>query len=64
MTSVVFKMADVNAGNLNVKLDLSKRWYPEYARKRIEHAFVDGIDKSVPRVTVWHHSTEPRDAKQ
>ena len=22
------------------------------------------MDKSVPRVTVWHHSTEPRDAKQ
>ena len=21
------------------------------------------MDKSVPRVTVWHHSEEPRDAK-
>ena len=21
------------------------------------------MDKSVPRVTVWHHSAEPRDAK-
>ena len=21
------------------------------------------MGKSVPRVTVWHHSTEPRDAK-
>ena len=21
------------------------------------------MDKSVPRVTVWHHSTEPRNAK-
>ena len=21
------------------------------------------MDKSVPRVTVWHHSVEPRDAK-
>ena len=22
------------------------------------------MDKSVPRVTVWHHLAEPRDAKQ
>ena len=21
------------------------------------------MDKSVPRVTIWHHSAEPRDAK-
>ena len=35
-----------------------------YARKRIQHAFVDRLDNSVPRVTVWHHSSEPRDAKQ
>ena len=21
------------------------------------------MEKSVPRVTIWHHSTEPRDAK-
>ena len=51
-------MADINAGYLKVKLDLFKRWYPKYARKRIQHAFVDRIDKSVPLVTVWHHSAE------
>ena len=29
-----------------------------------QNAFVNRIDKYVPRVTVWHHSAEPRDAKQ
>ena len=50
--------------HLKVKLDLLKRWHLKYARKRIQHAFEDRIDKSVPRVNIWHHSTEPRDAKQ
>ena len=54
MTSVLFKMTDINAGYLKVKLDLLKSWHPKYARKRIQHAFVDRIDKSIPRVTVWH----------
>ena len=64
MTSVLFKMVDANAGYLKVKLDLFKHLHPKFERKRIPHAFVDRIDKSVPRVTVWHHSAEPRDAKQ
>ena len=46
------------------KTGLIKALAPKYASKKIQHAFVDSIDKSVPRVTVWHHSTEPRDAKQ
>ena len=33
----LFKMADVKAGYLKVKLDLLKRWHPKYARKRIQH---------------------------
>ena len=33
MTSVLFKMADVHARYLKVKLDLIKRWHPKYARK-------------------------------
>ena len=64
MMSVLFKMVDINAGYSKVKLDLLKRWHLKYARKRIQHAFVDRIDKSVLRVTVWHHSVEPYDAKQ
>ena len=64
MTSVLIKMEDVNAGFLEVKLDLLKHWHPKYARKRIQHAFVNRIDISVPRFTVWHHSAEPRDAQQ
>ena len=64
MTSVSIKMEDVNAGFLEVKLDLLTRWHQKYARKRIKHAFVNRIDKSVPRFTVWHHSAEPRDAQQ
>ena len=64
MTSVLYKMADVNAGYLKVEVDLLRRWHLKYARKRILHAFVDIIDTSVSRVTVWHHSAEPRDAKQ
>ena len=53
------KLEETSAGYLKVKLDLLKRWHPKYARKRIQHAFVDRIDKSVPWVTVWHHSAEP-----
>ena len=64
LTSVLFKMVDVNAGYFKVKLDLLNRWHPKYARKRIQHAFVDRIDKSVPRVSVYYHSAVPRDAKQ
>ena len=63
MTPVLFKMMDVNAGYLKLKLDLLKRWHPKYARKIIQHASVDRIDKSVPPVSVWHHSAEPHDAK-
>ena len=63
-TSVLFKMEDVMAPYLPVKLSLLKRLHLKYARKRIQHSFVDMIDKSGPRVTVWHHSAEPRDAKQ
>ena len=62
MMSVLFKMANVNAGYMY--LDLLKLCHPKYARKRIQHAFVDRINKSVPWVTVWHHkalSSEPRD---
>ena len=51
-------------GIQKVKLDLLKRWHPKCARKRIQHVFVDRIDNSVAQVTVWHHSAEPRDAKQ
>ena len=53
-----------NAGYLKVKLGLLKCWHPKCARIRIQHAFVDRIDNSVPRGTVWHHSAEPPDAKQ
>ena len=63
MTSVLIKMADVYVGYLKVKLNLLKRTQ-KYARKRIQHAFMGMLDKSAPRVTVWHHSPEPRDAKQ
>ena len=63
MMSVLFKKADVNTGYLKVKLALSKNWHPNHARKRIQHAFVDWKDKSVPQVTVWHHSAEPRDPR-
>ena len=59
-----FKVADVNAGYLLVKLGLLKRLHPKYARKRIQYPFVYRIDKSGPRVTVWHHSADPCDAKQ
>ena len=69
MRSVLFKMACVNAWYFNVKLNLFNRWHPEaaiyyYARKRIQHEIVDRIDKSVPWVTVWHHSPDPHDAIQ
>ena len=64
MMSVLFKMVDINVVYLKVKLDLLKSWNPKYARNRIQHAFVDTIDESVPWVTVWHHSAEPHDAKQ
>ena len=60
VTSVLFKMSDVNAGYLKLKLDLLKRWLPKYARKRIQHGFVDRIDKSVPRFTIWHYEALPR----
>ena len=60
MTSVLFKMVEMNAWFSKVKLALLK----QYTRERIQHAFVDRIDKSVPRVTVWHHSAEPGDGKQ
>ena len=33
------------------------------ARERIYHQCKVRTDKSVPRVTVWHHSAEPCDAK-
>ena len=32
--------------------------------KESNMAFVDMIEKPVPRVTVLHHSAEPRDVKQ
>ena len=64
MTSVLFKMADVNVGYFKGNLDLLKHLHLKYARKRIQHAFVDMIGKSVPRVTVWQHSAGPHDAKQ
>ena len=35
-----------------------------YARKQFHHEFEEKIDKSVLRVTVWHHSEEPCDAKK
>ena len=54
MTTVLFKKVDVNEGYLKVKKD---------SRKRSQHVFEDGIDNSVPRVTVWYHSAEPRDAR-
>ena len=63
-TSVLFKMADVNAGYLKVKLDLLNRWHPKYARKRIQNAFMESMRKYVPLVTVWHLSAEHPDAKQ
>ena len=31
---------------------------------KIYHEFVDWIDKSVQRVTVWHREAQPSDAKQ
>ena len=64
MMSDLFKLVDINAGYLKVKVDLLMRWDPKYARKRIKHAFVDRINKPVHQVTVLHHSEEPRDAKQ
>ena len=50
MMSVVIKMVDINVGNLKVKMDLLKCWHPQYARKRIQHEFVDRLDNSVRRV--------------
>ena len=50
MTTVLFKKVDVNEGYLKVK-------------KRSQHVFEAGIDNSVPRITVWYHSAEPRDAR-
>ena len=56
-------MADVNVGYLKVKMDLLKRWQQKVCKKkRIQHAYEDMIDNSVPRITVWHHSAEPSDA--
>ena len=31
---------------------------------RIQHEFVDRIDTSLPRITVWHHQALSSDAKQ
>ena len=57
-------MADVNAEYLKVKLDLSKRWHPKYARKRIQHVSVERIYKSLFGIT-WQSlvmpSNDPRD---
>ena len=53
MTSVLFKMADINAGSFKVKLNLSERWHTK-------HAFVDRIGQG----TVVHHSAVPCDVKQ
>ena len=68
MMSVLIKMAGVNVRYLKVKMDLFKCWHQKYARKRNQHAFVDTLDNSVPRVTALHHrqslvmpSSDPRD---
>ena len=44
------------------KTGFVKRLAPKVCKEK-NHVFVDRIDKSVPRVTVWHHSAEPRGAK-
>ena len=64
MASVLFKMADVNVGYSKVKMDLLKRWHSKVCTKKNPTCVVGRIDNSVPRVTVWGHSTKPRDAKQ
>ena len=51
MTSVLYKMADINAGYLKVKLDLLKHWHPCMQEKEY-NGFVGRMDKSVLRVTV------------
>ena len=58
MASVFFKMAEENAEYLNVKLKLIQALAP----KSMQEKESNRIDKSVPRVTVWNHSAEPRDA--
>ena len=63
MMPVFFKMAGVNAEYLKVTMGLFKRWHLKYARQRIQHEFEERMEKSVPWVTVWHHSAEPCDAK-
>ena len=34
MTSALFKMVDVNVGNLKVNMDLLKRWHPKVCKKK------------------------------
>ena len=64
MMSVLIKMADVNVRYFKENMDLLKFWHPKVCIKRIQHAFVDRIDNSLPRVTNWHlvmPSSEPRE---
>ena len=58
MTSVFFKMVDVNVENFKLKQNLFKR------KKRNPTCFEERIGKSVIPVIVWHHkaeSSDPRD---
>ena len=62
--NVEIKTADVKCEIFHGKFDLnSSVGIDRGARKRIYHECEVLIYKSVPRVTVWDHSAEPRDAK-
>ena len=50
-----------------VKLKVSLIWrkpFPAPEILKIYYEFVDRIDESVLKVTVWHHKAPPRDARQ
>ena len=63
---VISQLSDVTIHKIDVSFnqDGGHKCRVKYERKRIQHAFVDLLDISVPRVPVWHHSVELRDAKQ
>ena len=41
---------------LRLRLNFISAGTQKYARQIIQHEFEERLDKSVPRVTVWHHS--------
>ena len=55
MMSNFLKLADVNAEYSNIRVKIFKHSAQKNGRKRMQHKFEERIDKSFPRVTVWHH---------